>query len=638
MSRAPSHSAVRWALAAAIGAGALIAAVRAALVYHDRGLWLGVGAVAALALIQTYGLAALGLARLGLASEERGLGRAAEPSGRLWQERRSALATIAERGAAPNFDSLAAATNAAETGRAYLGRYLVAVAVLVGLVGTFAGLMETVRYVAPLLDDESTSVLAVVAGPLAGLDVTFGASIVGILVTLSLSLAHGDLVLAEERVLARLEERTRHELAPRLYPPAESTAARTLAELAALRAELGQILSASAQESAERSAAIAGEAARSIGATLERTVGGAVTAAGRELGAQVTAALAQVEAQSRAAQSAHEALSTRLGELVNELTRAVRSAATDTTTELARVSGAVGERLAELSAKTSYALEAVATAQAGRLDALATGTAERVSVLANESAERIGVLASESAAHVEAAALATTRGLCATSDRVSAQLHDLASATTVSMDRAFTGAAERLCDAVTQLSATVTTAADAQTRAVATVAADTAALVEGVGRRTSHALGELVTRFEAQLDAHADGLYLRLDDLGRSQASALARASAELVAAANSHVADHGAKLQGGAERLGLAATELGAGVSALTPALASLAPELGAIARELALVGGRLETADPQTLVLDELMRLGEGVTQLQSLVALAQDGDAASPPANSPPGRQVT
>ena len=113
---------------------------------------------------------------------------------------------------------------------------------LVGLVGTFAGLMETLRTVAPLLRDDKAAGIELLAAPLAGLDVTFGASIVGILVTLALTLIQGDLVLAEELTLARLEERTTHCLVPALWPAKESAAERTVRELSSLRAELAGFL------------------------------------------------------------------------------------------------------------------------------------------------------------------------------------------------------------------------------------------------------------------------------------------------------------------------------------------------------------------------------------------------------------
>src|SRR5262249_59223653 len=105
-----------------------------------------------------------------------------------------------------------------------------------GRAGPFAGLCGTVRTGVPLPPDPQASALDVVAGPLAGLELTFGASLVGILVTLALALVQGDLVLAEEQALARLEERTRHEWVPARWPPADSAAQRGLRELAALPA------------------------------------------------------------------------------------------------------------------------------------------------------------------------------------------------------------------------------------------------------------------------------------------------------------------------------------------------------------------------------------------------------------------
>ena len=57
----------------------------------------------------------------------------------LTQRRRAELEAIRQSGTRPDLDALAAATAASELGRAYLGKYLVAVTVLVGLVGTFAG-------------------------------------------------------------------------------------------------------------------------------------------------------------------------------------------------------------------------------------------------------------------------------------------------------------------------------------------------------------------------------------------------------------------------------------------------------------------------------------------------------------------
>jgi hypothetical protein len=247
---------LRWLLGAMIAGVSLLAAGLALRTYLVHKLWLGGLAVMVLAVIAAVGFTSLARARLRLWRELNAL--SAEPAGgELLTERRQQLEKIRQTAARPDLDALAAATAAAELGRAYLGKYLVAVTVLVGLVGTFAGLMETLRGVAPLLADEQMTTLRALAGPLAGLDVTFGASLVGILVTLSLALVQGDLALAEEATLARLEERTRHVLLPALWPTAEAADERTLAEMSALRAELGEFLIRTSAAAAEKVAAVA---------------------------------------------------------------------------------------------------------------------------------------------------------------------------------------------------------------------------------------------------------------------------------------------------------------------------------------------------------------------------------------------
>jgi hypothetical protein len=164
------------------------------------------------------------------------------------------LVSLHARGVRPDREALATASEAEERGRAYLGRYFVAVTVLVGLVGTFAGLMETLRTIGPLVSEGST--LQLLQAPLAGLDVTFGASVVGILVTLALALVQGDLVLVEELTLARLEERTTHLLVPELWPPSHAADERTASELAQLRKDVERLGERAADRMAARLAEV----------------------------------------------------------------------------------------------------------------------------------------------------------------------------------------------------------------------------------------------------------------------------------------------------------------------------------------------------------------------------------------------
>ena len=248
-------SRLRWALGGAIALLSLVVAVRALGAYVEHRLWLGSASVLLLAAIAIGGLYSLGQARLRI---ERVLSELADKTigaGGWLAARRAQLERVRDHGAALDLDAIAAATAAEERGRAYLGRYLVAVTVLVGLVGTFAGLMETLREVAPLLRDDRLSTAQALAAPLAGLDVTFGASVVGILVTLALALVQGDLVLAEEQALARLEERTAHELVPALWPPAAHADERLIAEVSALRRDVQASLATVGEATATRVAA-----------------------------------------------------------------------------------------------------------------------------------------------------------------------------------------------------------------------------------------------------------------------------------------------------------------------------------------------------------------------------------------------
>lgn len=214
---------------------ALVVAAVSGVAYVAHHLWMGAIAVGLLALIAIFGSQSLWIERRRLAALEADLGAPA-PSCTLWRERRARLEQLAKAGVRPDLEQLAQAVRAAEAGRAFLGKYFVAVTVLVGLVGTFAGLMEMLRGVQPLLAATDAPGLDVLLRPLIGLDVTFGASVVGILVTLALTLLAGDLTLAEEAVLGRLEERTAHELVPALWPPAASAEQQILGLLTAWQA------------------------------------------------------------------------------------------------------------------------------------------------------------------------------------------------------------------------------------------------------------------------------------------------------------------------------------------------------------------------------------------------------------------
>ncbi len=230
--------------------------------YVAERLVVGVVAVVVLMAVTAIGFASLGRARRYIARELAALG-AEPPSGALYGARRAQLVLLRQRAVAPDLELLADATAAAEAERGYTGRYLVATTVLIGLVGTFGGLMETLARATPLLKGDlasgaggPTAALGLIAGPLAGLHVTFGTSVVAILVTLALTLVQGDVTLHQERLLALLQERTRHVLLPELWPADESAAERTVRALHELRALVAESLTTSAANSAEKIAGV----------------------------------------------------------------------------------------------------------------------------------------------------------------------------------------------------------------------------------------------------------------------------------------------------------------------------------------------------------------------------------------------
>lgn len=313
---------LRWQLGAGIGAVAVLAAARSLYSYASHGLWLGALTILALAAIVVLAMQSLWRARLRLEQERIALA-ATPPGGALLESRRAQLEALKTAGHTPNLALLAEATASEERGHAYLGRYFVTVTVLIGLVGTFAGLIETLRAMAPLLSDQTLSAAELVRGPLAGLDVTFGASIVAILVTLALSLVHGDVVLAEEAVLARLEERTEHWLVPGLWPRAERIEERQLQETVALRESLATL-------------------SATLPASLERTLTRVVESVSRSLETATDSQRRAMQASGEALAGEHRALTTALAALPRVVSEQLGQLA-------ARVSASVQTSSAEAS-------------------------------------------------------------------------------------------------------------------------------------------------------------------------------------------------------------------------------------------------------------------------------------------------
>lgn len=378
----------RWLIGALIGAASLVVATQALVTYVAERLVVGVVAVVVLMAVTAIGFASLGRARRYIARELAGLA-AEPPSGALYGARRAQLVRLRQREVSPDLDLLADATAAAEAERGYTGRYLVATTVLIGLVGTFGGLMETLARATPLLRSDlgsgaggPTAALGLIAGPLAGLHVTFGTSVVAILVTLALTLVQGDVTLHQERLLALLQERTRHVLVAELWPANESAAERTVRALNELRAFVAESLTTSATSSAEKIAGVVRvEVQRMVAQvrTESQTATAAQTAALERAGVALTEGFRQtadaVAQELRAAASASRDAMTEAASASRDAMTGAAAVSRDAMTEAAKASRAA---VGEAATASREVVTAAATASREAFEAAALATREQM--------------------------------------------------------------------------------------------------------------------------------------------------------------------------------------------------------------------------------------------------------------------
>jgi hypothetical protein len=540
----------RWGLGASLCALSLVAAAKALATYVGHGLLLGSAAVVILGAIAVVGFGSLALARLRLARELAALA-AEPPTGELFCGRKKRLE--AHRAAsgmadASSLSALAQASAAEETGRAYLGRYLVAVTVLVGLVGTFAGLMETLRGVAPLVGEGEAATLHLIAAPLAGLDVTFGASIVGILVTLALALVQGDLVLAEELALARLEERTALTIVPSLWPPVESAVERAARDLSSLRGELTSFVGRTVKETSTRVGEVAATQVERLVRELKHLLGDSARASAAEVRAGLRGVSDEATAQLRALVAAETQELAKLRETTTAQTAAMASALEVAARDTAAAQERILEGAAKQSASMASSLEAAsrntaaaqqtildrAAAQAASLeqasqDAIArseaalTTLAERHASKLDATAQAIVGALDRSAATVENAAGETGRELRALGERHASRLDQAAAGLLESFDRSIGAHGARLDG----IAAAVEKAAKAATTGGAALQHATA---EQAGM-LQHAVAESASRTSAAVAVSAARTGAQLAEVGAQQAARIEELTGTLVAA-----------------------------------------------------------------------------------------------------------
>jgi hypothetical protein len=474
-------SRLRWILAGVLALVAAVAAVQALLTYIEHHITVGVLAVLALLITLGVGLVSLAQARRRIESELGGL-RARPAHGDLVAERLRRLNAIKAAGARPDPETLAETSAAEEAGRAYIGRYLVATTVLIGLVGTFAGLMETLGKVSPLLSDSGNGGLALLAAPLAGLHVTFGASLVAILATLALALVQGDLALHEELALAALGDLTTHELIPRMWP------------------------ASARDDGAERTVQAIGELQKSFG-ELKQTFGDALVRS-LEKGAGKLAAETRAESERAA-----KALEATAGAVEKQITRLCDTIATNLS-EGARRQGAA---ITDAAAKQSDGLTRQATAFADSLSKSAALHAEASSKSAAAHAQALEALRAQLTGSLDQAIGQHGETLINTTNAVATRLGDAAAETLTALRAEWESAIAR-----------TTTAADAALRT--SLGANEALLRQTVETAAAASLEATAAAKSASLEATAAAQEASLKvTLAAEQATVRGAAAAEEV-------------------------------------------------------------------------------------------------------------
>jgi hypothetical protein len=565
--------------------------------YAAHHLTAAVLATGALAVTLLIGLGSLGWARWRIERELAGL---RSGGGELLEARRQRLQAIARAGIRPDRAALAEATAAEEAGRAYFGRYLVATTVLLGLVGTFAGLMETLERISPMLTDREGATLSLLAAPLGGLHVTFGASLVAILGTLALALAQGDLTLHEDLALALLEERTTHQLIPGLWPAAEDAAERTVRAIDGLKNSLSE--------------------------SLARALDSQLTALTGTLAQQLTKAAGASEAQAAATT---RALETQIARLCESVATTSAESARRQATAIADAASAIGQATRAASEELVVHTSAIIETSAAQTSALVEKAAVRTNALVEESLARSAALVADSVGRSTSAleaAVDRTTGAAAEALRetsaVSARaLRDASTAAagalrdaTLTASAALRETGEAAEGAVRSTTGAVTKALEPLFAAEAARLEDVRAAVAEAGTQLQSALGRLTALEET------------LSSATRAQVAAIDRAGQSVLEAIDRAVLGGGAAIERAAGTLASAASELGAAATLWQPTIGTLTTELGALGREVALLAARPPENELGTVVLGELERLGDGVDRLRELVQLAAGNGVAA------------
>jgi hypothetical protein len=569
---------------------AVLLALRSCLLYLMHGAYAGV-----LVLLSLVGIAFVGVRSLRTVRDRfhDELKRLAAGTSALLAHRRDALALLAASGGRPDLSVLREATDAELEAEGYVGRYFVGVAILVGLIGTFLGMQGAFGTVGPLLADDAGSLTAL-AAPLTSVEVAFGASIVAILVTLSLSLLHGDVQLLQARLLAELDERTAHRLVPELWPADANTDKRVLLALSEISAALSRLEGTQQQTTealvAELKSGFAAATASFYVRAAEAAVlfGDRASDAVSTFSARATEAVTAIEKGSLAATSAFDERSAQaLLAMQKSSTAAVTTmekTSADAIAAIEKSSAATVGALEQTSARTLTAIEKSTHATT---TAMAEQTEEVLTTFNQRSSEAICAIEKGSQSATTAFVERTTYAV----DTLSARAHD----TITSMsERVAEGKAA--LDRVTEL---------------------TAKALEDLGRGTAETLASTLE------NAATDTLHSFEAAMQRSQEHAqerLGMVAEQLSTALEQHTGRLGDAHVQAAEKLRDATAALSTAAEALRPVSeklsAELIPEVRALSEQVALLATDAKDDELDAAIFTELTRLGSSVDALRAML----------------------
>jgi hypothetical protein len=548
-----------------------------------------------------------------------------------------------------------------------LAPYLVGLLVLLGMLGTFLGMVLTLRGTGIALENATdlTAVRSSLVAPVQGLGLAFGTSVAGVATSAMLGLlsalarreraqavqaldariattlrphsgAHrraaslealqqqaGLMPAVVDRLQAMMDalERRAEAADDRLLARQEAFLARTEAAYTSLVAAVDRSLQDSLRESARQAGATLGPAVESTLSTIAResaglqaSLGTAMTRQLDELHARLAAANDAAAAAWQAASERHERGSARLHECMAETLGRFSTSFDERSAALvqsvaashARQQDAAGERDAQRLAAMSQLLETLSAAQADQQAAADQRDAQRLAAVTQ-------LLEAVAAAHATQQDAADARD-AQRATALSQLLEGQAAALRLHWERAGAEALERqqaFCDTLADTAQAITSGAETQARATI---AEIGRLVEAASeapRAAAEVIGELrqrlsdgLARDNALLDERA-----RVLEISGTLLETVQKAAGEQREAIDALVATAASMLERAGERLG-------AQGDAQAGRLESVATQLTAGAVEVASLGEAFGAAVGQFAASNDalaahLARVGDALDQ---------------------------